>query len=59
MWLHRIATHFERAVWINPERDEAWDDWQTVGIVRRLFPMFHLSIDGLGQAVQALVGART
>jgi uncharacterized protein with von Willebrand factor type A (vWA) domain len=59
MWLHRIATHFERAVWINPEHDEAWDDWQTVGMVRRLFPMFHLSIDGLGRAVQALVGART
>jgi len=58
MWLHRIATHFERTVWINPEQAEAWDDWQTVGIVRRLFPMFHLSIDGLGHAVQALVGAR-
>jgi uncharacterized protein len=58
MWLHRIATHFDRAVWLNPEQAEAWDDWQTVGIVRRLFPMFHLSIDGLGQAVQALVGAR-
>jgi uncharacterized protein with von Willebrand factor type A (vWA) domain len=42
-----------------PRAREAWDDWQTVAVVRRLFPMFHLSIDGLGRAVQALVGART
>ena len=28
------------------------------GVVRRLFPMFHLSVDGLAEAVAALVGAR-
>ena len=27
--------------------------------VKRLFPMFHLSVDGLTEAVQSLVGART
>ena len=27
-------------------------------IIRRLFPMFHLSVDGLAEAMQALVGAR-
>jgi uncharacterized protein with von Willebrand factor type A (vWA) domain len=57
-WLHRIATHFDRSVWINPEAEAAWDEWQTVAIVRRLFPMFELTVDGLGAAVQALVGAR-
>jgi uncharacterized protein with von Willebrand factor type A (vWA) domain len=57
-WLHRIATHFDRTAWINPEPADAWEEWPTVGIVRRLFPMFHLSVDGLGAAVQALVGAR-
>ena len=35
-----------------------WDDYQTTRVIRRLFPMFHLSVDGLTQAVQALVGAR-
>jgi len=57
-WLHRIATHFERAVWINPEEPEFWEEYQTVGFVRRLFPMFHLSVDGLAEAVRGLVGAR-
>jgi hypothetical protein len=30
----------------------------TARIVRRLVPMFPLSVGGLGHAVQALVGAR-
>jgi uncharacterized protein with von Willebrand factor type A (vWA) domain len=58
VWLQRIAQHFDRAVWINPEAAEDWDGWQTTRLVRRLFPMFPLSVDGLGLAVQALVGAR-
>jgi hypothetical protein len=57
-WLHRLAHHFERSVWINPEEPEAWEHYQTTRVVRRLFPMYPLSVDGLGQAVQALVGAR-
>jgi uncharacterized protein with von Willebrand factor type A (vWA) domain len=57
VWLQRIAVHFDRAVWINPEKPAYWEA-DTSRIVRRLFPMFHLSIDGLAQAVQALVGAR-
>jgi uncharacterized protein with von Willebrand factor type A (vWA) domain len=57
-WLHRIASHFERCVWLNPEDKPYWEV-QTVRLVRRLFPMFHLSVDGLGDAVRALVNARS
>ena len=42
-WLQRIADHFDRAVWINPETRRYWEIVQTTRIVRRLFPMFHLS----------------
>jgi uncharacterized protein with von Willebrand factor type A (vWA) domain len=58
MWLQRIADHFDRSVWLNPEDTPYWEV-QTVQIVRRLFPMFHLSVDGVTQAVRTLVGART
>ena len=57
-WLHRLASHFARAVWINPDERELWDHTYTARLIRRVFPMFHLSVDGLGDAVQALVGAR-
>jgi uncharacterized protein with von Willebrand factor type A (vWA) domain len=57
-WLQRLAGHFERAVWINPDEQKLWDHTYTTRLVQRLFPMFHLSVDGLAEAVQALVGAR-
>jgi len=58
VWLHRIAGHFDRAVWINPEDADDWDSYHTSRVIRRLFPMFHLSVDGLAEAVTALVGGR-
>jgi uncharacterized protein len=57
-WLHRIADHFSRSVWINPEDTARWEDYRTVRVIQRLFPMYHLSVDGLTEAVTALVGAR-
>jgi len=57
VWLQRISSHFDRTVWLNPEGPAYWEA-DTVRIIRRLYPMFHLSVDGLGEAVQALVGAR-
>jgi uncharacterized protein with von Willebrand factor type A (vWA) domain len=58
VWLQRIADHFERSVWINPEDQPYWEGSHTARIIKRLFPMFHLSVDGLTQAMQALVGSR-
>jgi uncharacterized protein with von Willebrand factor type A (vWA) domain len=58
VWLQRIVDHFDRCVWINPEDVTYWDGSHTARIIRRLFPMFHLSVDGLTQAMQALVGSR-
>jgi uncharacterized protein with von Willebrand factor type A (vWA) domain len=57
-WLRRFADHFERVVWVNPEPPKEWDFVQTTRIIRKLFPMYHLSVDGIGDAVKALVGAR-
>ena len=58
VWLQRIAGHFERTVWINPEPPKSWERWQTTRVVRRLFPMFPLTVDGVTEAMRALVGAR-
>jgi uncharacterized protein with von Willebrand factor type A (vWA) domain len=58
VWLQRIADHFDRAVWVNPDPPGSWDGSHTCRVIQRLFPMFHLSPDGLAEAVQALVGSR-
>ena len=56
-WLLSLAEHFPRAVWINPEPEPNWR-WGTAAAIRRIFPMFPLTIDGLEEAVHSLVTTR-
>jgi uncharacterized protein len=54
VWLMQLAEHFQRHVWLNPEPESAW--WaQTVRTIRKVFPMFTLTLGGLGEAVTHLV----
>jgi len=55
-WLRVMREHFDRAVWLNPESPTSWRH-STVEGVRTVFPMFHLSLEGLGDAVTELVRA--
>ncbi len=57
-WLQKVAAHFERAVWVNPEPETLWEHSYTNRVIRRVFPMYHLSTDGIGDAVSALIGPR-
>jgi uncharacterized protein with von Willebrand factor type A (vWA) domain len=57
-WLRRLVDHSDRAVWVNPEPPKEWEFVQTTRVIRKLFPMFHLSVDGIGEAVKAMIGAR-
>jgi uncharacterized protein with von Willebrand factor type A (vWA) domain len=57
-WLNRVSDHFQRTVWVNPDPPKIWNHSQTTRIVQKLFPMYHLSVDGLTEAVASLVGAR-
>ncbi len=58
VWLQRIAEHFQRCVWLNPDPPGGWERTRTTRLVQRVFPMYHLSVEGLEQAVGNLVGAR-
>ena len=53
VWLKRVASHFTHCVWLNPEESAFWGH-PTVRLVGELFPMFPLTLDGLGQAVGRL-----
>ncbi|MFH0913725.1 MAG: VWA domain-containing protein [Chloroflexota bacterium] len=54
VWLKRMAEHFSHCIWLNPEEERIWLH-PTVKIIGRLFPMFPLTLDGLGQAVRKLM----
>ena len=49
--LRLIADTFPHSVWLNPVPERMWDFTQTIAAIRRIFPMFELSIDGLEKAV--------
>lgn len=53
-WLMRLSTHFDRAVWLNPEPIQYWHG-NTIEYVKNVFDMFPLTLEGLGEAVTHLV----
>lgn len=53
-WLNILREHFPHSAWINPELPRDWRG-NTIEIIEKVFPMFHLSVDGLSQAVKELM----
>jgi len=49
--LRFIAETFPYSVWINPKPAEQWPYTHTISIIREMFPMFELNLDGLENAV--------
>ena len=54
IWLKRIADHFTRCAWLNPEIPHFWNH-PTVIMINKLFPMFEFTLDGLRAATKKLV----
>jgi hypothetical protein len=52
--LKQVVDHSSHCVWMNPTDPYYWNH-PTVMMIQRLFPMFELTIDGIGQAVKRLV----
>jgi uncharacterized protein with von Willebrand factor type A (vWA) domain len=49
--LEFIADTFPHSVWLNPKLEREWSYTRTIGIIREIFPMFELTLDGLERAV--------
>ncbi len=50
-----MAKTFRHAVWLNPQTEAEWGYTWTVGLIRQIFPMYELTLDGLDNAVQHLM----
>ena len=57
-WLQRFRERVPRSVWLNPEPKRIWNS-PTISAVRSVFPMFELTLEGLGDAVDVLRGVRS
>ena len=56
IWLKRIADHFRRVVWWNPEPPRAWEYTRSTQIVLQAVGprMFPLTLDGIARGIDAL-----
>ncbi|UCH50977.1 MAG: VWA domain-containing protein [Chloroflexota bacterium] len=55
--LKQVADHFNHCVWLNPEAPHYWNE-STITMIKKIFPMFELTIEGLQQAVKKLIVKR-
>jgi hypothetical protein len=53
-----IGETFPYTVWLNPVMSAEWPYTRTINIIREIFPMFELTIDGLEEAVSCLMQKR-
>jgi uncharacterized protein with von Willebrand factor type A (vWA) domain len=53
--LRFIAETFQHAVWINPKMADEWPYTRSVQVIREIFPMYELNLDGLEKAVKYLM----
>ncbi len=56
LWLKRIAGHFRRVIWWNPEPPRAWEYTRSTQIVLQAVGprMFPLTLDGIARGIDAL-----
>lgn len=60
-WLQRLKDHFSHSVWLNPIPEYQWETIygrETIGLIRNIFPMYELTVDGLTAAVGKLLVKR-
>ncbi len=55
-FLEQLRGHFRHAAWLNPMAETAWGA-PSVRIVRRHFPMYPLTVDGVGRLAKDLSGS--
>jgi hypothetical protein len=52
-WLVALHDRFEKCVWLNPDPPQYWTGG-TCRVIGEIFPMFHLTIEGLTEAMAHL-----
>jgi uncharacterized protein with von Willebrand factor type A (vWA) domain len=53
-WLRRIQAHFHACAWLNPMPERHWDR-PSIALIRQIFPMYELTLEGLDRSVKQLI----
>ncbi|MAH84622.1 MAG: VWA domain-containing protein [Rhodospirillaceae bacterium TMED8] len=56
VWLERLLRVYQSTVWLNPVKEDWWNNTQSIGMVHRIMGerMFPLTLDGLDRATREL-----
>jgi hypothetical protein len=53
--LRLLAASFPHAIWLNPIPERDWPHTHTINVIRNIFPMYELSLEGLEKGVMRLM----
>ena len=55
VWMQRFKEKFKDTIWLNPLPKRTWDYVHSIRMIRDVFPMFELTLDGLDEGVKYLM----
>lgn len=61
VWIDRFRARYDRMIWLNPTSEQYWEQGygsETVKIIKKHVPMYHLSVKGLEQGLRELIKAK-
>jgi uncharacterized protein len=54
-WLIDFRKRFGKAIWLNPEPEQWWSSVPSTRMIRKIFPMFELTLSGMRSGARALI----
>jgi uncharacterized protein with von Willebrand factor type A (vWA) domain len=58
IWMQRFKEKFKDVIWLNPLPKRSWEYVHSIRMVRDVFPMFELTLDGLDEGIKYLMTGR-
>mgnify|MGYP001950851158 FL=1 len=57
VWMERLLTHFDNAIWLNPQDESHWNYYASIHIMKQVVKqkMYPLTLDGLSNGIKALL----
>ena len=56
VWMGRLTQHFKHAIWLNPQAEQYWQYYASIGIINELMEerMYPLTLDGISRGIKSL-----
>jgi uncharacterized protein len=54
-WLIDIRKRFRKVIWLNPEPSSWWPSVPSTRMIRKVFPMYELTLEGMRSGARALI----